>query len=290
MKWGSNMYKMLVLDLDGTLLNDEKNIPEVNVKAINKLYEDFGVIPVIATARPLEVAKFIAEQGGEAFGKYIIATNGAILWEKETGKTVSRSLSKEQITRLVEVCEANGLEYEFMTTKCEVADSKYSYRRTIDPMYDNMGVPFNYQSNMREYILGQADPIPLFAVNGTEEELQEAIKELHSVQGLQISDLCIRTTPEKDPEGKIRTLGYFDIMKEGVTKASAIEILAQNLGIDRKEIIAVGDGGNDKEMLEAVGLKVAMKNAKPSLKEIANVITPVDNNEGRSGKIYKCIT
>lgn len=283
------MYKMLVLDLDGTLLNDEKNIPEVNVEAINKLYEDFGVIPVIATARPLEVAKFIAKQGGEAFGKYIIATNGAILWEAESGETVSRSLSKEQITSLVEVCEANGLEYEFMTTKCEVADSKYSYRRTIDPMYDNMGVPFNYQSNMREYILGQADPIPLFAVNGTEEELQEAMKELQTIQGLQISDLCIRTTPEKDPEGKIKTLGYFDIMREGVTKASAIEMLAERLGINKKEIIAIGDGGNDKEMLQAVGLKVAMKNAKPSLKEIADVITPVDNNEGRSRKICKCV-
>lgn len=282
------MYKMLVLDLDGTLLNDEKNIPEENVKAINKLYEDFGVIPVIATARPLEVAKFIAEQGGEAFGKYIIATNGAILWEAETGKTVSRSLSKAQITRLVEVCEENGLEYEFMTTKCEVADSKYSYRRVIDPMYDNMGVPFNYQSNMREYILEQVEPIPLFAVNGTEEELYEAMKELQTIQGLQISDLCIRTTPEKDPEGKIKTLGYFDIMREGVTKASAIEMLAEKLNIDKKEIIAVGDGGNDKEMLEVAGLKVAMKNAKDSLKEIADVITPVDNNEARSRKICKC--
>ncbi len=282
------MYKMLVLDLDGTLLNDEKNIPEVNVEAINKLYKDFGIIPVIATARPLEVAKFIARQGGEAFGKYIIATNGAILWEAETGKTVSKSLSKEQITRLVEVCEANRLEYEFMTTKCEVADRKYSYRRAIDPMYDNMGEPFNYQNNIREYILGQADPIPLFAVNGTEEELKAAMKELQTIQGLQISDLCIRTTPEKDPEGKIETLGYFDIMREGVTKASAIQMLAKYLGIDKKEIIAIGDGGNDKEMLQAVGLKVAMKNAKPSLKEIADVITTVDNNAGRSGKIYKC--
>ena len=283
------MYKMLVLDLDGTLLNDEKNIPEENVQAINKLYEDFGVIPVIATARPLEVAKFIARQGGEAFGKYIISTNGAILWKAKREETVSRSLSKEQITRLVEVCEANGLEYEFMTTKCEVADYKYSYRRTIDPMYDNMGVPFNYQTNMREYILGQVDPIPLFAINGTEEELKEAMKDLQTIQGLQISDLCTRTTPEKDPEGKLKTLGYVDIMREGVTKASAIEMLANDLRIGTKEIIAIGDGGNDIEMLQAVGLKVAMKNAKPSLKEIADIITQVDNNEGRSRKIYKCI-
>ena len=157
-------------------------------------------------------------------------------------------------------------------------------------MYDNMGVPFNYQSNMREYILGQADPIPLFAVNGTKEELQEAMKELQTIQGLQISDLCIRTTPEKDPEGKLKTLRYFDIMREGVTKASAIEMLAERLGIEKKEIIAIGDGGNDIEMLQVAGLKVAMKNADPLLLDIKDIfITAVDNNEGRSRKICKCV-
>lgn len=283
------MYKMLVLDLDGTLLDDYKKIPEENINAINKLYDDYGVIPVIATARPLEVAKFIANQGGQAFCKYIIATNGAILWDATTEETINRSLSQEQIRQLVDVCEANELEYEFMTTKCEIADAKYSYRRVVDPMYDNMGVPFNYQSNMREYILNEQDPIPLFAVNGTEEEIQDCVKKLSSIKGLHISEPSIRTTPEKDPEGKLKTLEYADIMREGVTKASAIDILAERLGIKREEIIAVGDGGNDREMLEAAGLKVAMKNAKESLKEIADVITPVDNNEGRSRKICKCI-
>lgn len=282
------MYKMLVLDLDGTLLDDYKKIPQENIDAINKLYNDFGVIPVIATARPLEVAKFIASQGGQALCKYIIATNGAILWDAEKDESFSRSLSKEQIAKLVEVCEKNALEYEFMTTKCEVADLKYSYRRTIDPMYDNMGVPFNYQSNIKEYTLNQEDPIPLFAVNGTEEELHECMPKLAEIEGLHISEPSTRTTPEKDPEGKLKTLEYTDIMKEGVNKASAIDILRKRLDIKREEIIAVGDGGNDKEMLEVAGLKVAMKNAKESLKEIADVITPVDNNEARSRKICKC--
>ena len=75
------MYKMLVLDLDGTLLDDYKEIPEKNIEAINKLNKDFGVVPVIATARPLEVARYIANKGGDAFQSYIIATNGAILMD-----------------------------------------------------------------------------------------------------------------------------------------------------------------------------------------------------------------
>ena len=276
------MYKMLVTDLDGTLLDDYKEIPEKNIEVINRLHERFGIIPVIATARPLEVAKYIADKGGPAFKSYIIATNGAILMDLIRGEyLINKSLSSEQIASLVDICKKMGLEYEFMTTKCEVADAKYSYRRVVDPMYDNMGVPFNYQYDLEGYIEGLKEPIPLFAVNGTEEELEKCYNDLASIQGLQISKPCIRTTPEID--GRVETLAYYDIMREGVTKASAIQVLAEYLGLKKEEIIAIGDGGNDVEMLQAAGLKVAMRNATDSLKEIADFITPEDNNLGGVG-------
>lgn len=278
------MYKMLIMDLDGTLLDDYKEIPRRNIEAIKKLKEDFGIIPVIATARPLEVVKYIADKGGEALQTYIIATNGAILKDIQSGEfLINKSLLPEQIKELIDTCKRNGLEYEFMTTKCEVADAKYSYRRIVDPMYDNMGVPFNYQFNLEEYALNLQDSIPLFAINGTEEELDRCYDEIAKIKGLQISDRCIRTTPEKDPDGNLKTLAYYDIMRQGVTKATAIEILAEHLEIKKEEIIAIGDGGNDVEMLQEAGLKIAMYNAKPSLKDIADIITPVDNNKAGVG-------
>lgn len=280
------MYKMLVLDLDGTLLDDYKEIPPKNVEAIERLYDDFGVIPVIATARPLEVARYIANKGGRAFQTYIIATNGAIVLDVNSGEyLMNRSLQPKQIERLIALCKERGLEYEFMTTQCEVADAKYSYRRVVDPMYDNMGIPFNYQNDLEEYISQIDEPIPLFAVNGTVEELGECYPYLKMIPGLQISKPCIRTTPEKDPEGKIKTLAYHDIMREGVTKASAITTLADYLGIKKEEIIAIGDGGNDVEMFEVAGLKIAMKNGVESLKEMADVVTLKDNNAGGVGLI-----
>lgn len=282
------MYKIVVLDLDGTLLNDDKEIPEVNKTAIQKLYDDFGIILVIATARPLEVAQYIADKGGPAFQSYIIATNGAILKDIQSEKyLINQSLLPEQLKGLIEVCRNNGLEHECMTTKCEVADAKYSYRRVVDPMYDNMGVPFNYQEDLESFIINSHDPIPLFAVNGTEKELEECYEELANIPGLQISGQCIRTTPLKDSQGKIETLAYHDIMREGVTKASAIEKLAEHLGIQKEEIIAIGDGGNDIEMLQTAGLKIAMQNATPKLKEIADIITPADNNQGGVGLILE---
>lgn len=282
------MYKMLVLDLDGTLLDDYKEIPKKNIEAINKLNKDFGIVPVIATARPLEVARYIADKGGDAFQSYIIATNGAILMDIQKEEyIINQSLSHKQISELVEVCKKNNLEYEFMTTKCEVADAKYSYRRVIDPMYDNMGVPFNYQNDLEDYIDNIEDSIPLFAVNGTKEELEACFDELEKIAGIQISGQCTRTTPEID--GRIETLCYHDIMKEGVTKASAIQVLANRLGIKKEEIIAVGDGGNDIEMLQTAGLKIAMKNATEKLKQVADFITPVDNNEGGVGRMMNVL-
>lgn len=284
------MYKMLVTDLDGTLLDDDKKIPEINIEAIERLHQDFGIIPVIATARPLEVARYIANQGGDAFGGYIIATNGAILMDIQKEEClIDQSFSPEQIRALIDVCKANGLEYECMTTKCEVADARYSYRRVIDPMYDNMGVPFNYQEDLEDYMMHLEDSIPLFAVNGTEEELDEALSKLTQIPGLQISGRCTRTTPGVDEQGQIETICYHDIMREGVTKATAIEKLADYLGIEKREIIAIGDGGNDIEMLQEAGLKIAMKNASESLKEIADVVTSKDNNHGGVGVILNTL-
>lgn len=278
------MYKMLVIDLDGTLLDDYKEIPEKNIKAIKRLHDEFGIIPVIATARPLGVAKYIADKGGDAFQSYIIATNGAILMDlKNNNLLINKSLQQNQIKELIDTCKKNNLEYEFMTTECEVADAKYSYRRVVDPMYDNMGVLFNFQIDLESYIESLQKPIPLFSINGTDEELAKCFNEISNIKDIQISGKCTRTTPQRDESGKIQTLSYYDIMRKGVTKASAIQTLAEHLRIRKEEIIAIGDGGNDIEMLDCAGLKIVMKNAKDSLKHMADIITPVDNNAGGVG-------
>ena len=119
--------------------------------------------------------------------------------------------------------------------------------------------------------------------------MEQAYSEFANVPGLQISGKCVRTTPLKDAEGKIKTLAYHDIMREGVTKAKAIRTLANHLGIRKEEIIAIGDGGNDIEMLQEAGLKIAMKNSTEALKAIVadkkGMITEKDNNEGGVGMI-----
>ena len=72
-----------------------------------------------------------------------------------------------------------------------------------------------------------------------------------------------------------------------LTKAKAIETLTRHLGIEKEEVIAIGDGGNDIEMLEMAGLKIAMRNATEALKAKANIITSHDNNHGGVGFVLR---
>ena len=242
-----------------------------------------GITPVIATARPLEVAKYIATKAGKKFQGYVIATNGAMIYDfKEDSIISNNSLSKEQVNSLIGLAEDFKLEYEFMTEECEVADINYADRRGKDSIYMHMendgvinlnGAGFNFQENMRQY--ANEHDIPLFSISGTKEELQEIRKAIEvSNIGVQMTDPDDRS----DASDENNKIYRFDIMKEGVTKAEAIKKIQEELNITEQQVIVIGDGGNDIEMFEHAGLSIAMRNANSAVKREAKVIT-FDNNE-----------
>lgn len=84
------MYKMIVLDLDGTLLNDYKKISKENAEAIKRAYNEKGVISVIATGRPLEYVNELFSVYGNCFASYIIACNGAIIKNIENNEYIHK--------------------------------------------------------------------------------------------------------------------------------------------------------------------------------------------------------
>lgn len=215
-------FKYLMLDLDGTLLDSNKRIPDFNLAAINKLAKAFGIVPVIATARPLGVANYIADHakydGQDIFQKYIIACNGALVYDRANQTyLVNKTFSLDQIQSLLDLAKELDLEYEFMTQDCEVADNNFSNRRAIDPIYEKMGLPFNYQNDIYAFLLGQPDnSIPLFAITADDETQKTILKErLATIKGIQVEswtrDLSDGTQ-----------VPCFDIMPEGVSKAEAI--------------------------------------------------------------------
>ena len=126
----------------------------------------------------------------------------------------------------------------------------------------------------------------MLAVNKALESLENVIKKLESKEDIKTSGVCDYIYKNKDKTYKSK---YTDIMKKGVSKKNAINILANKLGINQDEIMVMGDGRNDIPMFEGVGLSVAMENAVDEVKEKADYITSSNNDDGVARAINKFI-
>ena len=295
--------RLLVFDLDGTLLNDDKRIPQESVDEINRLYKEYGIIPVISTARPLEIAKLVAEQGGEAFAhSHIIATNGAIVYDVAKGEyLLKKSLSHTALGQLIYMCKEHNLEFEIMTDEKEIAQVQYKYRRAEDPIYTNAGKEFAFETDLGEYIHNLPEgSVPLFAISGSNTELKDIQEKLDAIPGIS------RTVPNSRGEG----LEYYDVMPQGVSKSEALELISNILEIEPEAIFTFGDGGNDIPMLthgrqykledksvsernrihcEKGVFSIAPANAKDDVKAVVDFTTPETNNSGAIANFLKAL-
>lgn len=316
----ANGKGMMVFDLDGTFLDDDKGIPSNNIDMVIKLKEKYGIIPVIATARPLKVVQFIESKSGKSFDGYIISLNGSVIYEFKNKKIVQNiAFTNKQAQKIMHLARKNGLESEFMTLSQEWADIDFYKRREKDPMYYKMSktrikngkkfwhkfrefseeeldkrnidkeefkkeLKFNFliPNEMRYY--SRKKKLNIISISGTEVQLKSFKEKLEKLKlKIQISELCNR----EDASGEIKDLKYIDIMVQGVTKWEAIKHLQEILGISSEQTITFGDGGNDQEMTENAGIGVAMQNStNKRLIESADIVTEAPNQFEYDGTIY----
>jgi len=260
-------YKMLVTDMDYTLLNREKKISERNREAFGKALEK-GVHMVVATGRIYTSARVYAKLLG--VNTPIIASNGAIIREaafndpEDTEKTIFRDiLNKGALGEMIRLTHKYGLVGHFFTE-----DTIYSEQL--------MNVSLRY-TEWNKY-LGEEDQVKIRIVDDLEEALlQQDTGILKCVIVDSDSEKLIGLRNEIDATGLVSVSqsmkDNLEVMNKGVTKGNAVRILAEMYGIDRKEIIAIGDNENDISMIEYAGLGIAMGNAEEVLKKAADYIT-----------------
>ena len=264
------MYKMMLLDLDGTLLNDHKEVPQENIDMLNKVYNEKGVLPIIATGKKLTTSKKIVDTIGECCKRYIITSNGGIIKTLDTNEYINKqSFLPENIASIIKEFRKHELIDILIHTENDYIIEKINPRKDLFVKAENAVVLDNFEESKI------AEPL-VVTVSGEREVLNKAREELKKNTNLQVTELCKFSIVI---DGKLYTSDYFDIMPAGVTKKNAINMLADYLEIKREEIIVVGDGGNDLPMFEMAGLKVAMANAEEYLKEKADYVTTKNNNE-----------
>lgn len=281
------MYKMIVLDLDGTLLNDYKKVSKENVDLIKRAYNEKGIISVIATGRPLGYASEICNIYGNCFASYIIACNGAIIKNSKTNEYINKvTFTNDEILNLRKIYIEEKADYMMLYTE-EQAITETRDGRTLENSGASVSNNENDIVNIQNIVEENPNLMKLLClIGGDIQALDKVIKRINMLEEIETSVICsyICKTETTTFESK-----YIDIMKKGCSKKNAINILAKELGIKQEEIIVMGDGGNDISMFESAGLKIAMENAEEYLKEKADFITASNNENGVAKAIKKFI-
>lgn len=256
--------KLLFLDLDGTLLNDSKEITPGNRKALeDALRRGHGVI--ITTGRPLKSAMDQAHKLGlDKPGCYLIAYNGAVVydWARQE-QTFSRTLSYDAVYRVFDQVNPMGLHlqtydtwYVLVEKRCDdAAVRRYcglinmEYKTIEDVHRDLKEAPVKVL--VIDY---DADPRLLDVERWLKENMAEEVD-------------CFFSCKE-----------YLEVVPKGMSKGEAVAMLCCMLEVPIENSVAVGDAANDLSMIAMAGTGVAMANGTGEVKAIADYITSRDNN------------
>lgn len=280
------MYKLIAIDLDGTLLNSYGVITE-NTKKIIKKVEEQGVNIILASGRPIDSIQAIANEIESK--KYFIAGNGAIVYDIEKDEIIYENcLKKQKVLEIIKICEENSIGYSIYTEK-EILTTALKYN-VLYYHKENLKKPEDKKTkisiiqNMEEYIKNDNTSRYLKITVCDEDKIvfDSIIRKLRNLKDIEVLDVShmARKTIKQGTEEIAVEYYYTEISRKNVDKWNAIEFLAKKLEIDSKDIMAIGDNINDKQMIENAGLGVAMRQSTPVITNVANEVTSSNNEEG----------
>lgn len=255
--------KIFFTDIDGTLLNDAKELTEATKEIIKRLMEK-GNILVLISGRPLKsVIETASHLAISHKNLYYVANNGGMIMEAETQKIImEKRLTFEQTEYLLTACEKAGVHSHTYTDETIVSKRQSKeltfYQKTI-----------HMPSLITEDIIGALDKPPFKC-------LAISIDDMAKLKQLRESLLPWA-------EGQVTLIFSNDKLLEMFPadsgKGKALVALSNYLDIPIENTLAAGDQDNDISMLQAAGVGVAMANGASHVKEIADKITPATNNE-----------
>lgn len=265
------MYKMVIVDLDGTLLNDKKQVSKRNAEIIKKIHKEKGVLFVIATGKSINDITQVIETIGDTINQYIIAFNGAIIKDNIKNQYILKKyLDKEEVIGLIDIYRKQHLKGIFHTYEQQLTDGNKEAQ---------MNTNIKLVEDLKKYYLeNNITTTAMATLCGDEKDLNNMRKELKvQLNELDPTDICHFIV---DTGKQIFQTKYIDVMKKNTTKANAIKVLSDYLQINKEEIIVMGDGANDISMFEMSGYKIAMGNANEDLKKKADYVTDNNNQDG----------
>jgi len=287
------MYKLVAIDLDGTMLNSYGAVSEYTKKVIKETMNK-GIEVVIASGRPIDSIKTIAKEIGNT--NYFIAGNGALIFDIKKDEVIyDKYLPKKKVLEIIKLCEDNSISYNLYTDKTILATSlKYNvlyYHKENFKKEENKKTNISIVKNMYEYVKNMEEEkfLKITVCEENKSIFSRIIGRLRNIEDIDVLDVLHMSRKTIKQGTREVTIEYFysEISFKDVDKWNAIEYLIDKLKIRKEEVITIGDNVNDKKMLECAGLGIAMAESTPEIIRIANYKTYTNDEDGVAKALEK---
>lgn len=263
--------KILFVDLDATLLSDDKTISKRNKEAIQHMLAE-GHYLVLATGRSVESARIVATELGLTIpGCYMIAFNGAVLYDCSADRVLlRRTMPIEVVQELFERAKKAGL---YIQTYNSTDILTKEHTKELDYYIDKTHLSYKLSKNILDVL--DEEPQKVILIDLSQKERLEKFQKDNL----------------KWEQGKCNSFfscsQYLEYCPVGTSKGSGVRYLAQILNMPIENTVAVGDEQNDIPMIQAAHVGIAMKNGITELKREADYVTENDNNHDAIAEVIE---
>ena len=279
------MYRLVAIDLDGTMLNQYGIITEETKDVIKKVQEK-NVEVIIASGRAINSVKNFSKEINSQ--NYFISGNGAITYDIQNDKILYENiLSKQKVLQIIKVCEENSIYYNVYTENGIIAKSLnyntlYYYKYNLSKPEENQ-THINIVENVYEYIEQREEKILKIMICDEHQSVFNSIirklKEISQIEVLEVSHMSRKIIKQGTEEIKLEYF-YTEVSAQNVDKWNAIENLIKILGISKEEVVAIGDNANDLKMIQNAGLGIAMGESALYIKQSADKVALGNDENG----------
>ena len=265
--------KLLALDVDGTLFDDNGKISQASIDAMNQAQEA-GREVVPTSGRDYDGIPW--DQLKNVDINYVITTNGSAVYEAKTKKCLyEKYLDSGKMIPIFEYLLKKEIYINVFVDGVNYTPVQvYSY-------IDNLDLPDYVIQHMKENRKGITDLIE-YLKNGDAKMQKATLNFQKQENGEFLNRKEVQEYLEKCPDIKVVDGGFnnLEFTKAGTNKAAGLKFLAGHLGMTMDKVMAVGDSENDIEMLREAGLGIAMGNASAEVKAVADAVTLDNENDG----------
>ncbi len=250
--------RLIVCDLDGTLINSNGAISDNNLEILERLYRR-GIRFALCSGRPKvamdKYVKLVRERG---VGKFVIAYNGVVVYDRRDIRMTYTHLNKQNIDKLIDASKQWGITIQLYKDEVLYVNKINKY---VQSYVDRTNMPVKEVEDLKQ--------------------IDTSYKALFNYKDCEKFDNFKKYLVDEFPHLNIfnSNKDYIEVVPEFSSKAYAVSYLASVMGFKREQILCIGDAFNDISMIEYAGVGVAMANASDEVKQAADYVAN-SNNDG----------